>query len=69
MSREANMPVKRRTLKGTPHRITPEAVDAFRAGDYLGLHRALGLAPWETSPLPSDVTALGVRQAMIRRNG
>jgi len=56
------MPVKRRQSKGARHRITPEAVEAFRAGDYSGLHRALGLRPWETSPLPVSVTALGVDQ-------
>ncbi len=56
------MPVKRRLLKGTLHRITPAAVEAFQAGDYTALHLALGLRPWETSPLPVSVTALGVDQ-------
>lgn len=46
------MPVKRRVQKLKPHRITPAAIEAFKAGDYLGLHRALGLKPWEPSPLP-----------------
>lgn len=32
-------------------RITAEAVAAFRAGDWIGLHRALRLRPWEASPL------------------
>ena len=45
------MPTKRRTAKGRPHRITPEAVNAFRAGDWIALHRALGLRPWQPSPL------------------
>lgn len=40
--------------------ITPEVVDAFRAGDYHRLHRALRLRPWQTSPLPLRVTELGV---------
>lgn len=43
-------PVKHRTAKGRAHRITPEAQDAFDRGDYMGLHRALGLKPWEPSP-------------------
>jgi hypothetical protein len=33
------------------HRITEEAVAAFRADDWTGLHLALGLRPWEMSPL------------------
>jgi hypothetical protein len=48
------MPIKRRMPKGRLHRVTPAAVDAFRAGDYAALHRALGLRPWETSPLEVD---------------
>jgi len=48
------MPVKRRAHKARPHRITPEAIDAFRAGDRLTLHRALGLRPWQASPLDAD---------------
>ena len=44
------MPRKRRTAK---HRapITAEAVEAFRAGDWMATHRALDLRPWEVSPL------------------
>ncbi len=45
------MPLKRRTAKQRDHRITPDAVAAFRAVDWLALHRALGLKPWEMSPL------------------
>ena len=54
------MPVKRRLMKKQAHRITPEAVEAFQAGDYLALHRALHLPPWHPSPLPESVTPLGV---------
>jgi hypothetical protein len=32
-------------------RITAEAIEAFRRGDVLALHRALGLKPWEISPI------------------
>jgi hypothetical protein len=32
-------------------RIRPEVVEAFKAGDYVALHLALGLKPWEASPL------------------
>jgi len=56
------MPIKRRESKHRMHRITPEAIAAFEAGDYHGLHNALGLFPHESSPLPADITALGVRQ-------
>lgn len=45
------MPAKRRAGKGRAHRITPEAVEAYRAGDWGLLHRLLGLKPWEASPL------------------
>lgn len=48
------MPVKRRIAKGRTHRVTPEAVAAFRDGDHAGLHRALGLRPWQVSPLDVD---------------
>ncbi len=56
------MPVKRRVSKATSHRITPSAVAAYEAGDYIALHLALGLKPWQPSPLPLDVTPLGVDQ-------
>ena len=54
------MPVKRRNSKTRQHRITDEAVEAFQAGDYIALHRALGLPPWHPSPLPESVHDLGV---------
>lgn len=47
----ATVPVKRRKAKGRGNRITPEAVNAFKAGDWTGLHQALALRPWEPSPL------------------
>lgn len=56
------MPVKRRLSKIRDHRITDEAVEAFEAGDYLALHHALGLKPWEPSPLPLSIEPLGVSQ-------
>lgn len=50
------MPTKR-TKRARPQvrRITPEAVEAFRRRDGLELHRALGLKPWERSPLDVDL--------------
>ncbi len=47
------MPRKRRVGK---HRapITQEAVRAFKAGDWIGTHRALQLRPWEASPLDAE---------------
>jgi hypothetical protein len=45
------MPTKRRIAKGRDNRITPEALAAFAAGDWMGLHQALGLRPWQPSPL------------------
>ena len=40
-------------------KITPEAVGAWKRADFDALHRLLGLAPWEASPLPYEITALG----------
>ena len=37
-------------------------MEAYRAGDYIRLHRALHLPPWHASPLPLDVSPLGVHQ-------
>jgi hypothetical protein len=48
------LPVKRRLHKGRPHRITDDAVEAWRSGDSVALHRALDLRPWETSPFDVD---------------
>ena len=49
--RRAAMPVKKRSPKVRPHRITPDAIAAFEAGDGSALHLALGLGPWVPSPL------------------
>jgi hypothetical protein len=40
--------------KGRAHRITADAAAAFRACDRMALHRALGLKPWQPSPLDVD---------------
>jgi hypothetical protein len=48
------MPVKRRAAKARAQRITPEAIEAFAAGDHVALHSALGLTPWNQSPLDVD---------------
>lgn len=54
------MPTKRQPLRRARHGITPQAIEAYRERDYMRLHRALGLKPWECSPLPGD--PLGVDQ-------
>ena len=41
-------------LRSARHRITPEAVAAFDVGDWMALHRALGLRPWQASPLDAS---------------
>lgn len=46
------MPVKRRKDKSRAFKITEAAIDAYREHDFPALHRALGLRPWEMSPLP-----------------
>jgi hypothetical protein len=48
------MPIKRRSAKARAHRITPEAIDAFKRGDEIALMRALGLKPWDMSPLETE---------------
>jgi hypothetical protein len=48
------MPIKRRVAKARDHRLTAAAVEAYRNRDTLGLHRELGLRPWEVSPLDVD---------------
>ena len=42
---------RRRRTRSTKQRITPEAIAAYKADDYGRLHDALGLKPWEFSPL------------------
>lgn len=42
---------KRRIEKVKEYRITEAARDAWQAGDVRALHLALGLRPWEPSPL------------------
>ncbi|MDB5575858.1 MAG: hypothetical protein JWR80_1034 [Bradyrhizobium sp.] len=51
------MPARRRNRKDREHRITDAAVAAFKAGDYHGLHAALGLKPWQPSPLDPPCVA------------
>ena len=48
--------------------FTDEVIAAFKAADFHRLHRALGLSPWNASPLPIEIHGLGVSQE-IRRLG
>jgi hypothetical protein len=59
------MPTNRRRFDRTRRHITPEAVDAWVRADYMALHITLGLHPWETSPLPIEITPLGVNEDQI----
>jgi len=43
--------MKRKPRTPNRTRITPAAVEAYRAGNRLELHRALNLPPWQASPL------------------
>ncbi len=50
------MPTKRsRIPRPLARQISAAAIAAYRANDWLQLHRELGLRPWEASPL--DVRA------------
>jgi hypothetical protein len=59
------MPTNRRRFDRTRRHITPEAVDAWMRADYMTLHIVLDLHPWETSPLPIEITPLGVSEDLI----
>lgn len=48
------MPVKQRKAKHRAHVVTADALEAFVQGDHIGLHRALGLKPWQPSPFDID---------------
>ena len=41
-------------------RITPEIIDAWKRADFMALHIALDRHPWERSPLPIEITVLGI---------
>lgn len=61
---------RRRREHGFRRRITPEAVEAFRRRDYVALHDALGLKPWEwwsdlVAPKP-DLSALPPEAVELR---
>src|SRR6516164_5847274 len=63
--RGLTMPTNRRRFDRTRRHITPEAVDAWMRADYMTLHIVLDLHPWETSPLPIEITPLGVSEDLI----
>ena len=57
------MPTRRNALKHSAKlRVSRAAIDAWQRGDFLALHRALGLMPWQESPFPQEIEPLGVHQ-------
>jgi hypothetical protein len=49
------MPTKRqRVTRSLVARITPEAIAAWKAGEWGDLQRALRLPPWHASPFDAD---------------
>jgi hypothetical protein len=56
------MPTNRRRPDRIRQHITHEAVEAWKRADFMALHRLLSLKPWESSPLPVEITRLGVSQ-------
>ncbi|WP_167458632.1 hypothetical protein [Mesorhizobium kowhaii] len=49
------MATKRTPLRRDIKRwISPAAIDAFKAGDRMGLYHALALKPWQPNPLEVD---------------
>jgi hypothetical protein len=70
----------RRRRDKSPPRIGPEAIAAWRTYDWNALHRALGLNPWHSSPLPGtrenldpdnphDQVSIRCRAALIEAAG
>jgi hypothetical protein len=54
------MPTRRVPLHRPRRRISQAAVDAWQRGDVWAVHHALGLAPWEYSPVPLAWGAYGL---------
>ena len=55
------MPTNRRPLRRPAKQtFSPAVIDAWHKGDLWKLHDALGLAPWEFSPLPEEFGAYGL---------
>jgi hypothetical protein len=50
------MPTKRTRRAPRQHGLRAAAIEAWQAGDHLALHRALGLLPWEASPIEAHGT-------------
>ena len=49
------MPTNRRPLRrAAKQTFSPAVIEAWHKGDVWKLHDALGLAPWEFSPLPKS---------------
>lgn len=46
--------------------LTPDVIAAWKAADFTALHSALGLSPWNVSPLPGEIIELGVDQGEPR---
>ena len=59
------MPTNRRRFDRTRRHITSEAIEAWMRADYMTLLIVLDLHPWETSPLPIEITPLGVSEDQI----
>ena len=53
-------PIRRKT---NAH-ISPEVIAAWKRADFMALHRLLNLKPWQSSPLPLEITRLGVGEAL-----
>ncbi|MFT4196764.1 MAG: hypothetical protein QM601_02435 [Pseudoxanthomonas sp.] len=43
--------IRRKRHSEKSGRITQEAIDAYAAGDWMGVMRALRLPPWQANPL------------------
>ena len=58
----AAKPPRKPRLRTGKVRFPPATIAAWQACDWAALHCALGLAPYEASPLPVEITPLGVSE-------
>jgi hypothetical protein len=56
------MTTNRRRPDRNKRHISPQAIEAWKRADYSALHMALDLHPWQSSPLPIEVSVLGVSE-------
>ena len=62
------MGTKRTPINKPSRRISADAIAAWRRGECSGVHDALGLAPFEYSPVPRRFGAYGLPDVMNKES-